>query len=63
MAKVRNIGTTNYIGTRIEIRAGEIAEVSDETAAYLCSAECPGDFQIVEEAYIEKGKKGRRAAE
>lgn len=60
MAKVRNIGN-DYIGTRVEVRAGEVAEVSDETAAYLVSSDCPGRFERVEEAPAPKAAgKGAR---
>lgn len=64
MAKVRNIGN-DYTGTLAEVRAGAVAEVSEEAARYLLSAECPGKFErVVEEAPAAKpsGKGARGKA-
>lgn len=63
MVKVRNNGSIDYTGTLCEVRAGETVEVSEATAAYLTSPECPGDFGIVEQQYIPKVTKGRKVAE
>lgn len=54
--KVRNRGAGNYLGRAVEVHAGAVAEVSEEVGAYLLSAECPGEFEKVEEAPKEKKK-------
>lgn len=60
MAKVRNIGS-DYTGALAEVRSGAVAEVSEETAAYLCSGACPGRFERVEDAPAPKREgKGAR---
>ena len=57
MAKVKNIGQSEYHGA-ISVPAGEVVEVSAEQSAYLCSDECPGSFEAVVEAKADpKAKK------
>ncbi len=57
MAKVKNAGAADYTGI-VEVRAGEVAEVTDEQAKYLLSDECPGEFvAVAEEAKKPAGKK------
>lgn len=57
MAKVKNAGSNDYTGA-IEVRAGEVAEVTDEQAKYLLSDECPGQFvPVSDEAKKPAAKK------
>lgn len=58
MAKVKNAGATDYTGV-VEVRAGEVAEVTDEQAAYLLSDDCPGAFVPADEKPVAaKSPKG-----
>lgn len=56
MAKVKNAGAVDYTGPALEIAAGEVAEVTDAQAAYLCSDDSPGTFELVKDE-APKGKK------
>ena len=55
MVKVKNEGPHDYTGA-VEVRAGEVAEVSEEAAKYLLSADCPGNFVPVSDE-VKKAKK------
>lgn len=53
--KVKNIGSIDYAGA-VEVPAGHVVEVSDEQAKYLLSADCPGQFEAVDEKKAKGGK-------
>lgn len=58
MAKVKNVGAAQYVGV-VDVAPGEVLDVTEEQAKYLCSDECPGQFErvAVEAAEPKKGKK------
>jgi len=56
MPKVRNVAEGLYGDGNLLVHPGEVVEVSEEKAAYLCSSDTPGRFERVAEAPKEKAK-------
>jgi len=58
MPKVRNTASGIYADGEIYVAPGEVIEVSEEKAAYLCAPDTAGQFQRVVEAQpaVAKGK-------
>jgi hypothetical protein len=47
VAKVKNVGTGIYADGEIFVNPGEVVEVSDDKAKYLCDAASPGRFELL----------------
>ena len=59
MPKVRNIASGIYADGVIYVAPGEVIEVSEEKAEYLCAADTAGKFErVVEKAH--EPKAGRK---
>jgi len=47
VAKVKNVATGIYADGEIYVLSGEVIEVSDEKAKYLCDKDTAGSFERV----------------
>ena len=64
MVKVKNVGSGIYADGVLFLVVGDVAEVSEQKAAYLLSDECPGKFEEVKaEAAPKQAKQSKQAKE
>lgn len=56
--KIKNVGTTDYTGSRVSCGIGETVEVDADLGAYLLSAtDSPGKFEVVDDPKPSKSAK------
>ena len=56
MPKVRNIAAGIYADGVLYVAPGEVVEVSEEKAVYLCAPDTAGKFERVKEKVAEPAK-------
>jgi len=54
MPKVKNVAAGIYADGVIYVHSGEVVEVSEEKAAYLCAPDTAGKFERLERLVEEK---------